>query len=253
MLKRIILKKILTILIFPISLFGIICIWFIYHLTRNSVTKKIKIIFISAFVFFYLITMQPFASIFINSLENNYACLLDSNKIKNAEYIVILGGGYTDDENMPASSQLGLASLARLIEGMRLKKINPTAQFIFSGGKPYTEKHSEASIYQKTYRSISYDTTNYLLSELPHNTKSEADEVFKLIGKSKIIVVTTASHMPRSMYLFEKMGCKVTAAPCDFSVKDLEYFPSFPNGMSIKQTELAIHEYVAIWCYKLFD
>jgi hypothetical protein len=197
--------------------------------------------------------MQPFASIFINSLENDYECLIDSNKIKSAEYIIILGGGYNYNENMPASSQLGISSLARLVEGLRLKKINPSAQIIFSGGKPFTEKYSEASIYQKTYQSITNDTGKYLLSELPHNTKSEADEAFKLIGKSKAILVTTASHMPRSVYLFNKMGCNVIAAPCDFSVKDLKYFPSFPSGMSIKQTELAIHEYVAIWGYKLFD
>ena len=253
MLKRIILKKILTIFIFPISLFSIICFWFIYHLSRNSITKKIKIIFISSFVFLFLITMQPFASIFINSLENDYACLLDSNKIKSAEYIIILGGGYTEDANMPASSQLGLSSLARLVEGMRLKKINPSAQFIFSGGKQFNENKTQASLLNKAYLSLTNDTVKNILSEQAHNTKSEADEAYKLIGKSKLILVTTASHMPRSVYLFNKMGCNIIAAPCDFTVKDLEYFPSFPSGMSIHQTEVAIHEYVAILGYKLFD
>ena len=253
MLKRIILKKILTILIFPISLFGIICIWFIYHLSRNSVTQKIKIIFISSFVFFFLITMQPFASIFINSLENDYECLLDSNKIKSAEYIIILGGGYADYANMPASSQLGVSSLARLVEGMRLRKINPSAQLIFSGGKQFNENKTQASLLNKAYLSLTNDTVKNILSEQAHNTKSEADEAFKLIGKSKLILVTTASHMPRSVYLFNKMGCNVIAAPCDFTVKDLDYFPSFPNGMSIHQTEVAIHENVAILGYKFFD
>lgn len=253
MIKRIILKKILTILIFPISLFGIICIWFIYHLSRNSVTKKIKIIFISSFVFFFLITMQPFASIFINSLENDYESLLDSNKIKSAEYIIILGGGYTDDEKMPASSQLGVSSLARLVEGMRLKRINPTAKLIFSGGKQFNENKTQASLSNKAYLSLINDTIINILSEQAHNTKSEADEAFELIGKSKLILVTTASHMPRSVYLFNKMGCNVIAAPCDFTVKDFEYFPGFPSGMSIHQTEIAIHEYVAICGYKLFN
>ena len=253
MLKRTILKKILTIFIFPISLFGIICIWFIYHLIRNSVTRKIKIIFISSFVFFFLLTMQPFASILINSLENDYECLLDSNKIKSAEYIIILGGGYNNDENLPASSQLGVSSLARLVEGMRLKKINPNAKIIFSGGTQFNENNTQANLLNNAYLSLVNDTTNNILSELPHNTKSEADEAYKLIGKSKLILVTTASHMPRSVYLFNKMGCNVIAAPCDFSVKNLEYYPSFPNGMSIKQTEMAIHEYLAIIGYKLFD
>lgn len=253
MLKRTILKKILTILIFPISLFEIICIWFIYHLIKNTVTRKIKIIFISSFVFFIIITMQPFSSIFINSLENDYECLLDSNKIKSAEYIIILGGGYSDDSNMPASSQLSLSSTARLVEGMRLKKINPSAKIIFSGGTQFNENNTQANLLYNAYLSLVNDTGKNILSEQAHNTKSEADEAYKIIGKRKLILVTTASHMPRAVYLFNKMGCNVIAAPCDFTVKNLEYYPSFPNGMSIKQTEIAIHEYLAIMGYKLFD
>jgi uncharacterized SAM-binding protein YcdF (DUF218 family) len=167
--------------------------------------------------------------------------------------MVILGGGYTDDANLPASSQLGISSLARLIEGMRLKKINPKAKIIFSGGTQFNEKNTQANLLNNAYLSLVNDTGKNILSEQAHNTKSEADETYKLIGKSKLILVTTASHMPRSVYLFNKMGCNVIAAPCDFSVKNLEYYPSFPNGMSIKQTEIAIHEYLAIMGYKLFD
>lgn len=197
--------------------------------------------------------MQPFSSIFINSLENDHECLLDSNKIKSAEYIIILGGGYSDDANMPASSQLSLSSTARLVEGMRLKKINPSAKIIFSGGTQFNENNTQANLLYNAYLSLVNDTGKNILSEQAHNTKSEADEAYKLIGKKKLILVTTASHMPRSVYLFNKMGCNVIAAPCDFTVKNLEYYPSFPNGMSIKQTEIAIHEYLAIMGYKLFD
>ena len=143
--------------------------------------------------------------------------------------------------------------MARLVEGMRLRKINPSAQLIFSGGKQFNENKTQASLLNKAYLSLTNDTVKNILSEQAHNTKSEADEAFKLIGKSKLILVTTASHMPRSVYLFNNMGCNVIAAPCDFTVKDLDYFPSFPNGMSIHQTEVAIHENVAILGYKFFD
>lgn len=253
MLKRIILKKILTIFIFPISFFSIITFWFIYHLSKNNLTQKVKYIFITSFVLIFVVTMQPFSSIFIRSLENNYSPLIDSIKINDADYIVVLGGGYNDEENMPETSLLGLSSLARLIEGTRLKKINPSATLIFSGGKPYSEKYSEAQISQLAYKSISNDTSKNILSEIPHNTKSEADETHKIVGKKKLILVTSASHMTRAVYLFEKMGCNVIPAPCEFSVKNIKYYPNFPSGNSIKQTEIAIHEYIALLGYKLFD
>lgn len=253
MLKRIILKKILTILIYPASVFSLLGVWFSFLLVRNKVTTRAKYIFIISFALFIVITMQPTAAIMVHSLENDYASLVDTNKIKEAEYIIVLGGGYNDGEQMPANSLLSGSSLARLVEGIRLKQINNKAKLIFSGGKPYTENYTEASIYQRTYFSLTKDTLPNILSELPHNTKSEADEAFKLVGNKKMILVTSSTHMPRAMYLFQKMGCNVTPAPCEFFVKTLKYYPNFPSGNSIKQTEIAIHEYIGLLGYKLFD
>ncbi len=208
MLKKIILKKILTALIFPLSIFTLISSWFVFHLLKNTVTPKIKYIFAGTFIFFVLITMQPIAGIFVNSLENNFVCLTDTNTIKEAEYIIILGGGYNDAENMPTTSQLGSSSLLRLVEGIRLKKINPNTKLIFS---------------------------------------------YKLIGNKKLILVTSANHMKRAVYLFEKMGCNVIPAPCDFLVKNIKYYPALPSWSSIKQTEYAIHEYIGILRYKIIN
>jgi uncharacterized SAM-binding protein YcdF (DUF218 family) len=164
-----------------------------------------------------------------------------------------LGGGFNYQKNMPATTLLGNSSLLRLIEGMRLKLINPKAKLIFSGGKPFTEDYTEAKIYEEAYQMLSKDTTKQMLSTLPHNTKSEAVEAFNLIGNKKLILVTSASHMKRAIYLFKKAGCDVIAAPCDFNVKGMKYYPSLPSGGSIKAVELALNEYVGLLGYKLFD
>jgi hypothetical protein len=54
MLKRIILKKLLTIVIFPISLFSLITFWFIYKIYKNALTLKVKVIFITSFALMFL-------------------------------------------------------------------------------------------------------------------------------------------------------------------------------------------------------
>lgn len=251
---RVIIKKIFTILFYPTSLLALVSIWFIYSLVKGKPTKWPKYIFIGLFIATLLVTSQPISSIFINSLENDYESLLDSNKIKQAQYIVILGGGYSKGENIPATSQLNNSSLARLIEGMRLKVINPNATIIFSGGNNnFDSKESEAQIYQLAYKTISNDTSRQILSERPHNTRSEADETFKLIGNKPIIIVTTAWHMPRAMYLFKQAGCNAIAAPCDYLAKEITYLPDLPNSNSIRQFEMAFHEYIGIAAYKLLD
>ncbi|MES2382085.1 MAG: ElyC/SanA/YdcF family protein [Bacteroidota bacterium] len=254
MLTRVIIKKIFTTLIYPTSLLALVSIWFVYLLIKGKPTKWPKYIFIGLFISTLLVTSQPLSSIFINSLENDYECLTDSNKINEAQYIVVLGGGYSKEENIPATSQLNSSSLARLIEGMRLKRINTSATLIFSGGNnDHDNKESEAEIYQLAYKTISNDTSWQILSERPHNTRSEADETFKLIGNKPIIIVTTAWHMPRAMYLFKQAGCNAIAAPCDYLAKEIHYIPDLPNSNSIKQFEMAFHEYIGIAAYKLLD
>jgi uncharacterized SAM-binding protein YcdF (DUF218 family) len=252
---KIILKFIVSIIINPIAILLILNFWFFYHQIKNSITREKKIIIISINIFFIIITMNPTASYFVNSLENNYKSLLDSNTIKSANYIVILGGGYQVDhfKIMPESNQLDESSLARLVEGIRLKNINPKAKLIFSGCQPDLQKNSVAYVYQKTYKSITNDTNINILSELPNNTKLEAEEAFKLVGNNKLILVTSASHMPRAMYLFVKAGCNVIPAPCHYSSKKLELKFHLPNGKTIDQVESTFHEYIGILWYKLFE
>lgn len=250
-----ILKKIFTLFIYPTSLFTIVGILFIYLLVKGKLKKWHKIAFVTFFVIILIATSQPVSSLFIYSLENDYASLTDSTKIQQAEYIIVLGSGYTKGNNLPELTQLSNSSLARLMEGTRLKKINPNATLIFSGGNNANNKENknEAEIYQIAYQSISNDTSKQILSKLPHNTKSEATEIYKLIGNKPAILVTAACHMPRAMYLFQKQGCNVTAAPCEFLAKDIKYFPDLPNSYSIKQFEMAIHEFIGITAYKLID
>ncbi len=253
LITRTIIKKIFTLLVYPTSLLAIITIAFIYLLIRGKVKKWHKIVFIASFSLVFVLTSQPVSSLLISSLENNYQSLTDSATIANNQYIIVLGGGFTKGTNLPALSQLSSASLARLIEGMRLKQLNPSATLLFSGGNNHisSDTSTEADIYQFAYRTMSKDTSKQILSRLPHNTQFEATEVYKLIGNKPAILVTSAYHMPRAMYLFEKTGCNVTAAPCEFLVKEVNYIPDLPNSYSIKQFEMALHEFIGITAYKI--
>ena len=61
-----------------------------------------------------------------------------------------------------------------------------------------------------------------LVTEKVKNTFEESLAVTKLIpNNSSIILVTSAYHMDRSKYLFEKQGFKVTPFPVDFKSSNL--------------------------------
>ena len=82
-------------------------------------------------------------------------------------------------------------------------------------------------------------------------------------GISSIILVTSASHMPRSVGIFEKQGLEVIPAPTDYSVTQADWeqlwkpdfvaqiFNAIPNVGSLSATTIALKEYIGILIYTL--
>ena len=48
------------------------------------------------------------------------------------------------------------------------------------------------------------------------DTVEEARETIRLAGTNRVVLVTSASHLPRAVRIFKKAGCDVVPAPCDY-------------------------------------
>jgi len=82
-------------------------------------------------------------------------------------------------------------------------------------------------------------------------------------GVQRVLLVTSAMHMPRSVALFEKQGIEVVPAPTDFKVTEAiwadltggtpqEIIISFiPNVSNLSLTSAALKEYLGFWVYRL--
>jgi uncharacterized SAM-binding protein YcdF (DUF218 family) len=71
-------------------------------------------------------------------------------------------------------------------------------------------------------------------------------------GWTRIVLVTSASHMPRSMAAFRAVGIEPVAAPCDYT--DLDPFSSgwlLPEARALRNTTRAIHEIVGQVWYRI--
>ena len=91
-----------------------------------------------------------------------------------------------------------------------------------------------------------------IVTEKVKNTYEESIAVTKLLpNNSSIILVTSAYHMDRSKYLFEKQGFKVNAFPVDFksSNKELSLISFLPNVDSFYKTSLFIRENLGRFYY----
>ena len=107
----------------------------------------------------------------------------------------------------------------RFFGGLDLIKENKSDKIIFTAGQlPWTDNwQPEGLILKNKAISLGVPQAKILVTENVKNTYEESIAVTKLIpNNSSIILVTSAFHMHRSKYLFEKQGFKVIPFPVDF-------------------------------------
>lgn len=68
--------------------------------------------------------------------------------------------------------------------------------------------------------------------------------------KPRVLLVTSAWHMPRARMLFERAGLEVVEAPCDYEMhyaaeEPIEIKDFFPNAEALMRNSYAIKEWVA--------
>jgi len=186
-------------------------------------------------------------------LEYQYPPLTHHQTIGSIKWIAILGGGHVSDPRLPAAAQLSLTSFGRLGEGIRLYHGLPGSKLILSGGKPF-ERIAEAKIMAEVAMSIGIKGQDIILEEDSKDTEDEANLIHKIVGTEPFILVTSASHMPRSMALFKKLGMHPIPAPTDFLVKEGQGMnPNrfYPRAENLYKAERAFYEYLGLAWAKL--
>ena len=97
-----------------------------------------------------------------------------------------------------------------------------------------------------------------LLEDQSRNTYENGLFTARLLherGWQRILLVTSASHMRRSVGVFERQGLEVTAAPTDFAVVEIPFSPLrlTPDVEALRASSRAVKEYVGIFVYWLRD
>ena len=103
--------------------------------------------------------------------------------------------------------------------------------------------------------SLGVPQSKILVTEKVKNTYEESFAVAKLLpNNSSIILVTSAFHMHRSKYLFERQGFRVTPFAVDFRISNakISIFSFLPTESAISKTSLFIRENLGRLYYKLF-
>ena len=91
------------------------------------------------------------------------------------------------------------------------------------------------------------------------NTYENATGTKRLLGPASILLVSSASHLPRAVPVFTKQGFRVTPAPCDYisqnlpreSWDDIDSFNFLPSDIALQHTKETVAEVACIVIYWL--
>lgn len=185
---------------------GLMLLWF----SRFQKTGKVMIS--AGWLALFLLSLQPVADGLLRPIESRYPTWQETRKV---DYIVVLGGGYTWNPEWAPSSNLISNSLPRLNEGIRLWRANPGSKLIFTGAHALTNPVSTAEAGARVAESLGVPRADIITLEQPKDTEEEALAVKRTIGNAPFLLVTSASHLPRAMIFFQRVGLDPLPAPAN--------------------------------------
>ena len=220
---------------------GLLLLWF----TRRQKTGKIFVT-MGAMVL-TLCSYDIFARQIIKPLERQYPALTVNAEIQSSvRWIVVLGGGAAEDAFIPPTSRLSDASLARVVEGVRIQRTMPQAKLLFSGGSIFGSP-PEAEIMRVVAEAVGVERAVIVLDTESRDTEDQARNIRSIVGDERLVLVTSAAHLPRSIKLFNKRDMHPIPAPTDyeaFDTKRLNVGDFFPTVNALYSVNSAIHEYL---------
>ena len=176
--------------------------------------------------------------------------------LKEADAIVVLSG-MLHQVGDNKYNKYEFSDPDRFFGGLDLIKENKSDKIIFTAGQlPWTDNwQPEGFVLKDKAVSLGVPQLKILVTENVKNTYEESIAVTKLIPKnSSLILVTSAFHMQRSKFLFEKQGFDIIPYPVDFKTSNAKtsLINFLPSVDSLNKASLFIRENIGRLYYKLF-
>ena len=198
----------------------------------------------------------PFIAHPLFRYAENHAIKKSPQDVPRADAIVVLGGMLRTVE-ATSGTATEWSNPNRFYGGIELYKLGKAEKLIFTGGKlPWeTDSTTEGEKLRQFALAQGVPAKDIIVTREVQNTEQEAAAVRDILkdGKTSVLLVTSAFHMPRARLLFEKQGISIEEYPVDLSANTdaktiLDYAP---NPAIVGQTTMIIREKIGILFYKI--
>ncbi|MGC9311265.1 MAG: YdcF family protein [Sediminispirochaetaceae bacterium] len=251
---------------------GVFILLFLVLLVLSYRTKRTttRVILALMVLFLYALSIEPVSRLLLNPLERVYPFrTADSFSREEADAIVVLGAGtsMTPPQSGPAEEEVpdtlpvpqpSDETLSRLVHGYLIHR-STGLPIAVSGGSARGDRAigadtngvngaSEAEVMKAVLLELGV-RSDLILTET--QSRTTAENAFNLAAMAKfgrIILVTSAYHLPRSVWLFEKSGIQPVPAPANYKNggRELSVWSFFPSMQTLSNSYRALHEYAGI-------
>lgn len=153
------------------------------------------------------------------------------------------------------------ASSDRFIQTALLYKTGKIKKVLFSGGNGLVTRRNfkESTFAREQLMLLGVPAEDIYVEDRSRNTEENARFSKEVIDSLHIpgpfLLISSAMHLPRGMYLYKKQGLDVTAYPCDFQTRGAgdNFLEDYlvPNSSALILWDNIIKEWLGLLTYKL--
>lgn len=150
--------------------------------------------------------------------------------------------------SLPERNHVGATSLARVVEGVRIYRLQQAPCSLILSGNGASESMRAVAL------DLGVPAADIVVENDSADTKDQARLLRETLGDEPFALVTSASHMPRSMAMFRKQGLQPIAAPTQYLCKGDGHWTLsslFPSAARIGTSERAAYETLGLVWAKL--
>jgi uncharacterized SAM-binding protein YcdF (DUF218 family) len=222
--------------------------------------RWVRLLVLSSLLLLLMVSSPLIATPLIGSLESWYQPpqLTISDRF---DAIVILGGGLDEKGSLRPTLQLSPQSRNGTTCGVDLFQQGYAPRLVLTGGdgKIFGTGPQEAVEMKRWAVRLGVPESATIIETEARNTYENATGTKRLLGPASILLVSSASHLPRAVHVFTKQGFRVTPAPCDYVSRNLPrerwdtvtIFDFLPSNSALQNTTETVTEVAGMVVYWL--
>lgn len=185
-------------------------------------------------IIYYLFSITPLSDAMIAPLENQFSALEEPLPEEITQAVILLGGAESDR--------------LRATEAIRIANLKPETKIIISGQYFLNPEDTQALKLKNHLISQGLDPDKIILENKSRTTGESAQNLKEILKDQCFYLITSAYHLPRSVFLFHQQGLSPFPVPADFKVQKEKYdlLDFFPCAQNLRNVDLAIHEYLGL-------